>query len=104
MQFHDVEKAAIGRAAAEMVVDGDTIIMDGGSTTSYMVPHLRDKKIQIITNSISLLSLLEDYKGIDVILTGGYYYAKSRLLLGPLAVESIEKVNADKAFISAAGN
>jgi DeoR/GlpR family transcriptional regulator of sugar metabolism len=103
MQFHDAEKAAIGKAAAELVDDGDTIIMDGGSTTSYMIPHLRDKKIQIITNSISLLSLVEDCKGIDVIMTGGYYYAKSKLLLGPLAVKSIERINADKAFISAAG-
>ncbi len=84
--------------------DGDIIIMDGGSTTSYLVPHLSGKMIQIITNSVSLLARLrESLPKMDIILVGGFFYPKSELTLGPLAVKSVKDTHADKAFISAAG-
>jgi DeoR family transcriptional regulator, fructose operon transcriptional repressor len=102
--IQESEKDQIGRAAAVLVQDNDIIIMDGGSTNSYMLPYLRSKRIQIVTNSISLLSRLDDsFPGVEAIVTGGYYYQKSALLLGRSAVKSIKEIHADKAFISAAG-
>lgn len=104
MRIQDAEKNLIGQAAAEFVEDGDIIIMDGGSTTSYMVPHLKGKKLRVITNSVSLLERLRgSWPEMDIIITGGYYYPKSELVLGPLAVEGIRNMHADKAFISTAG-
>jgi DeoR family fructose operon transcriptional repressor len=102
--IQESEKDRIAKTAASLVKDDDIIILDGGSTTSYMLPYLRGKRIQIITSSLSLVSRLDDsFSGIEVIVTGGYYYQKSALLLGRSAVNSIREINADKAFISAAG-
>ena len=97
------EKERIGRAAARLVADGETIIMDGGTTTSSMAPYLGQKRIQVITNSITVADYLAESATVEVICTGGYLYRPSRVFLGPQAVRLLQDVHASKTFVSAGG-
>jgi len=98
------EKERIGRAAAQLVNDGDTIILDGGTTTSRMAKFIAQKKnIRVITNSITVADYLSDYSGVEVIVTGGYLYRTSKVLLGLPAIQTLERLNAVKTFVSAGG-
>lgn len=97
------EKNRIGRAAARLVNEGETIIMDGGTTTSSMAPYLVRKRIQVITNSITVADYLADAAQIEVIVVGGYFYRPSKVLLGAPAVQLLRDVNASTTFVSAGG-
>jgi len=97
------EKDRIGRAAARLVHDGETIIMDGGTTTSSMAPYLVAKRINVITNSISVADYLADHSAIEVIVVGGSLYRSSKVLLGPPAIQTLRQVNAHRTFVSAGG-
>ena len=93
----------IGRAAASLVNDGDTIIMDGGTTTSSMVKFIARKNIQVITNSLTVGDYLADFSNVEVIVTGGYLYRASKVLLGHPAIQTLKGLNAAKSFVSAGG-
>ena len=99
-------KKAIAERAAALIKDGDTVFIDGGTTTLEMVPHLADKKIKIITNSILIAQQLDSTNTkviLEVILTGGILYPQSGLLVGPHSVDFIRSFNANWAFLSAGG-
>jgi len=97
------EKDRIARAAAQLVHDGDTIILDGGTTTSSMAPYIAPKRISVITNSLSVADYLADHAHGDVIVLGGSLYRPSKVMLGTPAQHALRQLNADKAFVSAGG-
>lgn len=102
--LRDTEKRRIAEVAASFINDGDVVFLDGGSTTAFLAPLLLGRPVHIITNAISLTQTLkEGWPELDVIVTGGYYYPKSELLLGPGAVQSLQNLQINKAFLSAAG-
>lgn len=104
LNLHDTEKRLIAGMAVQFINDGDVIFLDGGSTTSYLAPLLIGRPIHVITNAVSLISTLKaGWPELDVIVTGGYYYPKSELLLGPSAIQSLQHLQINKAFLSAAG-
>ena len=97
------EKDRIGRAAAQLVRDGETIVLDGGTTTSSMAPYLAARRINVITNSLSVADYLADHSHSDVIVLGGALYRASKVMLGTPAQNALRQLNADKAFVSAGG-
>lgn len=102
--LRDTEKRRIAEVAAKLINDGDVVFLDGGSTTAFLAPLLLGRPIHVITNAISLTQMLKKgWPELDVIVTGGYYYPKSELLLGPGAIQSLQNLQINKAFISAAG-
>jgi len=102
--IQDMEKRCIAATAASFIHDGDVVFIDGGSTPAYLAPYLLDKHIHVVTNSISLLGeLKKGWPNVEVITTGGYFYPKSNVLLGSPAIEAINRMQVDKAFVSAAG-
>ena len=104
LTVHDVEKRQIATAATELIDEGDVVFLDGGSTTAFLAPLLIGRAIHVITNAISLTHVLKrGWPDLDVIVTGGYYYPKSELLLGPAAIDSLRNLQINKAFLSAAG-
>jgi DeoR family fructose operon transcriptional repressor len=77
------EKLRIGLAASEMVQDGETIIVDSGTTTMQMIQHLRPRRnLTVITNSLTLGNILADYADIVSIITGGILRPVTRNLVG----------------------
>jgi DeoR/GlpR family transcriptional regulator of sugar metabolism len=99
-------KKAIAEKAASLVKDGEIIFIDGGTTTLEMIPHLAERKIKIITNSILIaqrVDLLSSNFVSEVFLTGGLLYPASGLVVGPQALECIQDFNADWTFLSVGG-
>ncbi len=106
--LHSTEKQKIAEKAASFVNDGDVIIIDGGTTTFFMVPYLAKKNIKVITNSILIAYFMDKdrlnkFGGAEIFLTGGFIYPNSELLVGPQAIANIKQYHVDWAFLSVGG-
>lgn len=98
------QKAAIGRKAAELVNDGDTVALDVGTTTLELARNLRGKKgIVVVTASTQIALELVGYEGINVIIAGGVIRPKELSVVGDIAVDTFKRFFVDKAFLGAAG-
>jgi len=97
------EKELIARTAAGLVQDGMSVIIDGGTTTYHVAKQLSGKRIQVITNSLPVASLFGNSSAIETIVCGGFIFPRLGVLLGPLAEETLSKVHADIAIMSAGG-
>lgn len=94
------QKRRIGRAAAALVEDGDTILIAGGSTTATMIPHLAERsRLTVLTNNLNVASLLAAYPRITLIVLGGILRHSELSLLGILPEEALKNLRADKLFI-----
>ncbi|MGB7070403.1 MAG: DeoR/GlpR family DNA-binding transcription regulator [Pyrinomonadaceae bacterium] len=101
---HTAEKAKIGAAAAELVKDGETIILDSGSTTHEIAKRIKDRKnLTVITNGINIAAELAGFRGIQIILLGGVMRHRSRSVVGHFAEEMLSQLTADKLFLAADG-
>ncbi len=97
-------KAAIGRAAAELVHDGDIIFIDSGTTTLQMIDHLADKReLTIITNNIEAIVRALPHENITIIALPGQVRRKTHSLTGDDAVRYLRRFNVRTAFIAATG-
>lgn len=97
------EKQAIARAAIALIEDGDTLILDAGSTVAAFGRLLRERRLRIITNNLALLPYLAKASNIEVIVLGGALRSTSMSTMGPLAYEALRRVTADRAIMSADG-
>ncbi|HEY8475428.1 MAG TPA: hypothetical protein VIN09_01020, partial [Chloroflexota bacterium] len=97
-------RRVVGRAAARHVHDGESIILDGGSTLTYMAAELRERRnLTVITNDGRILNALGDASGVTLLATGGIYDARNQRFVGSIAEAALQGLRADKAFISASG-
>ena len=97
------EKIRIVRKAATFVAEGDTIILDSGSTTSLLAKELRNfKRLVVITNALNIASDLSD-TSVEVIVVGGNLLKMAATMVGPLADDTLRKVSADKLFMGVDG-
>ncbi|NLM37632.1 MAG: DeoR/GlpR transcriptional regulator, partial [Firmicutes bacterium] len=98
------EKRRIGWRASQLVSEGDTIILDVGTTVMEVARQLvRYKDLTVVTNALNVVTWLENYVGISVIVTGGTLRATQHSLVNPYADFVLERVHADLAFIGANG-
>jgi DeoR family transcriptional regulator of aga operon len=103
-KIHASEKAAIGKAASALINDGDTIIIDSGTTTAEIVKHLdRVKHLNVITNALNIANLLMARPAVNVIIPGGYLRQNAMSLVGPLAEKNLRNFFVDKVFLSTDG-
>lgn len=100
-----VEKLAIATAALEVIHEGDTIILDAGSTTLALARLLPGNfgGLTVVTNSLPVIAELSRYDDFEVISLGGMVRSHSLAMIGPLAVASLAKLHADLAFLAATG-
>ncbi len=96
-------KRSIGRAAAELVDDDDTILLDGGSTTYELARQLVGRPLQVVTNSLPVAYLLSASESIDLVMIGGCVRGRTAVAIGPLADAMLGQINVAKAFLSVAG-
>lgn len=98
------EKSRIGKRAAQLVNEADTIIIDSGSTTAEMVKNLPDlQDLTVITNALNIANLLMVKPNINMIIPGGYLRKNMLSLVGPQAERSLRNFNVDKAFLGVDG-
>ncbi len=98
-------KRKIGRKAAELVSDGDTIFMDASSTTFHMISYLKDKRdVTVVTNGIHTAMELQRYNNFkSIILIGGMLRPHSGAVEGVMSRELLGRLKAEYYFVSGNG-
>ena len=97
------EKRAIARVAVARIEDGETILLDGGTTTLEVARLLVGRRLQIVTNSLPIASLFASSRETDLVILGGYVYPKTGVALGPLTVRMMEDVHVHQLVMSVGG-
>jgi DeoR family fructose operon transcriptional repressor len=98
---HEAEKIAIARAAAELVRDGSTIIIDSGTTTVHLARAIADKRdLVVITNAVTNAIELIGSPTVTVVLTGGVVRPATLGAVGDLAVATLKELHVDQVFLA----
>jgi len=98
--FHFKEKKAIGRLAASLINENETILIDSGSTTMEVAKNLDSfQNLTIITNALNIAIELSKYKRFNIIMLGGFLREASLSTLGSIAESILEKFYCDKLFL-----
>lgn len=97
------EKNRIGEYAANLVQNGDVVLLDSGSTCLAIAKHLKEKWVQVITNAPPIAAELVDCERIEVFLTGGQISKGTLRLIGPHADSFFANVHCDKLFLAVEG-
>ncbi len=103
-QINMDKKAVIGRYAAGLIAEGDTIILDSGSTTTEVAKNLVGRRnLTIITNALNIAMILGAEPGIEIIMTGGEFKPPTLSLTGQKAAVFFQDVHVNKLFLATAG-
>lgn len=97
-------KTAIAQAAARLVLAGQVVIVDGGTTTLQVAQHLPlDLRATIITNSPPVAIALAGHPGLDVVVIGGRLFKDSLVAIGAATVTALQSIRADLYIMGVAG-
>lgn len=97
------EKRAIGKAAAELVAPGDSIIINGGTTTLAMVEFLPRRDLNVLTSSFPIAARLLETGSNRISVPGGTIFPEQNIILNPFESDSIDNFRADKMFTGCFG-
>lgn len=101
---YEKEKSKIGKYAASLVQENDTIIIDTGTTTVHIAQHLpSNKNITVLCYNMNILTQIRRILGVQILFAGGYYHSNTQLFESPQGIDYISSIRAHKVFISAAG-
>jgi DeoR/GlpR family transcriptional regulator of sugar metabolism len=97
-------KQRIGRAAAALLHEGETAILDAGTTTLEVARALRGRRnLRVLALSLHIADMLVDEPGLDVMVAGGIARAGERSLIGALAQKAFEDLSFDTLFLTVGG-
>lgn len=100
MTQNRILKEKIGRTAAALVKDGDSVFLSSGSTVAYMVRHLHERKnLTVVTNALNVATELATAPGVTVVVLGGMMRASELSLIGHIAEQAIHEVRVEKLFM-----
>jgi DeoR family fructose operon transcriptional repressor len=97
------KKRAIAQRAVQLIEDGDTVLLDGGSTTYEVARLLVGRPLQVVTNSLPVANLFASATTTDLVLVGGYVYPRTGVSLGPYANDMLSRLNVRRTVLSVAG-
>jgi DeoR/GlpR family transcriptional regulator of sugar metabolism len=103
---HSEVKHRLGRAAAELVRNGERVIFDSGSTILHVAHYVALRGIETltaITSSLPVVSELAQCDGSSLIILGGVYLPHYQMVVGPQTIEQLRGLHADKLFLGADG-
>ena len=94
------EKSGIGKLAASMIYDGDTVMLDSGTTTLEIAKNLKwFNRLTIVTNAINIALEIQKYNRFNTILLGGHIRNTSLSVVGPVAEQNVRSFYCDKLFL-----
>jgi DeoR family transcriptional regulator, aga operon transcriptional repressor len=103
---HRAEKQRIAAAAVALIRDGETIVLDSGTTTAEIARRIRTlqlKSINVITNALNIAALLIDVPSVRLIVPGGILRRESNSLSGPMAEATLAALQANRLYLGADG-
>jgi len=99
-----VEKSRIGRAAASLIIDKETVFLGSGTTVLEVARNLRDRKnLTVITNSLPVLNVLAGIKEITVISLGGMLRESELSFIGHITEQALAEIRVDKVIMGTRG-
>src|ERR1700735_3370083 len=104
LKAYSDEKRRIGAMAVSLIHDGETIILDSGTTTLEIARQMKKMQgLQVITNGVNIAAELLDARGVQVFIVGGTVRGESASISGRFTEEMFDQFSADKLFLSGAG-
>jgi DeoR family transcriptional regulator, aga operon transcriptional repressor len=104
LKAHSEEKRRIGAMAASLINNGETILLDSGTTTLEIARQIKLKQdLHIITNGVNIAAELLDARDAELFIVGGNVRGDSASISGRFTEEMLEQFSADKMFLSGAG-
>lgn len=100
--LHTAQKQAIGRAAAALCRPGEGVMIDGGSTTLQMCPHIANLNLQVLTNSLHIVSALLPQPGTRLLVPSGSVFREQNIILAAAGEDSMPRFHAPRLFMGAA--
>ena len=98
------EKSAIGRAAADLIHDGETVFLGSGTTVLEATRHLRERRnLTVVTNSLPVLNALAGLKEVTVVSLGGELRDSELSFIGHLTEQALAELRVDKVLIGTRG-
>lgn len=97
------EKRRIAQRVSELIEPGETVLLDGGTTTLEVARLLGGKPLQVVTNSLPIASLLANQSNIELMMIGGYLYPQTGVALGPMAIAALKNIHTRKLVLSVGG-
>ena len=95
-------KRVIGKAAAALCSPGEGVMIDGGTTTLQMCPHLDGLDLQVLTNSLHIVNALLPQPGTRILLPSGSVFREQNIVLAPSGEDSMPRFHAPRLFMGAA--
>lgn len=105
-KLHQEEKSRIGKCAAKLIYDYETIIIDSGTTTMEVIKNLPPvNELNIVTNALNIVNQLvvQNNPNVNIIMLGGNLRRNSLSFVGPLADKNITNLYVDKVFLGVDG-
>jgi DeoR/GlpR family transcriptional regulator of sugar metabolism len=96
-------KQRIGRAAVDHLADGMTVMILAGSTTAFMLPHLAQRELTVVTNGLETAHTLAAYPSVTIVMLGGILNRDQMTLLGPMTEQNMADLHVDVLFAGAFG-
>ena len=97
------EKTLVAERAAELVNDGDVILVDIGTTTALFAKQLRGRRITVITSSLAVIDQLRDDDAVELIVLGGAVRKNYNSMVGALTEQALAQVRATTCFLGTSG-
>lgn len=102
--LRQAEKQAIACAATELVHEGETLLLDAGTTCQEIALLLKEfRRLTVVTNSLVTAQTLAENDGIEIILIGGVLQHRRRATLSALATQFLDPIQCDRAFVAMSG-
>lgn len=105
LAFNYQRKRRIAKLAAELVKDGETVMIESGSSCALLAEELATNKkdVRIITNSAFIASYIRGLPSIKIVLLGGDYQSKAQVMVGPITKKCAKEFFVDKLFVGTDG-
>lgn len=100
---HADEKNRIARAAAGLISDGESVLLDIGTTSLRLAQQLHGRSLTVVTSNLAVLEELQNDEQIELIVLGGFVRRSYRSLVGYLTEESLRQIHVDTLFLGTSG-
>ncbi|MFM7055592.1 MAG: DeoR/GlpR family DNA-binding transcription regulator [Planctomycetota bacterium] len=102
-QLATLQKQRIARRVVQMIGEGETVLLDGGTTTLEVARQLTGKTLQVLTNSLPIASLLMNRPELELIFIGGYVYPRTGVALGDQAIQALKRLHVNRLVMGTGG-
>jgi DeoR family fructose operon transcriptional repressor len=100
---HAAEKDEVARMAAEVVQDGEIVVLDAGTTTGRLATHLAHRRVTVVTNGLTAIIALAESTTVELIVLGGRLRHPNEAIVGATVAEQLRHIDADRVFLGTDG-